>query len=191
MIWRVAKRRQSTVSRDWIVSLSSSSSSSSSSSRSSSLDSDVICAISLVLSRYVAPRRKRFRRGRIGSVRGRASDRSDLRFKAEGKIDQNVFCRFTPGPPAANETRFKQTFHMPRGTNDYCRSVSLLADADFFGDTVDAIGVKSCTTDQKLCAASMLIVDGVASSKLWPYLKIGNSTTSLCRNRLLTQSSGH
>ncbi len=85
----------------------------------------------LVLSRYAAPQRRRFRRGCIGLVRGRASNHSDLRIKPAGNKDKEFFLPFARGPFAANDTRFKQTFHMPRSTYEYLRSAVLIADAEF------------------------------------------------------------
>eukprot|EP00171_Calliarthron_tuberculosum_P003935 IDg3935t1 len=72
---------------------------------------------------------------------------------------------------------------MPRSVYEYLRQGGLQADPEFFSETTDGLGVQSCTTDQKMCAALMLLVDGIACAKIWPYLKLGNSTAALCRQK--------
>eukprot|EP00171_Calliarthron_tuberculosum_P002377 IDg2377t1 len=89
----------------------------------------------------------------------------------------------TTNTPATSEFKFIQTFHVPRGTYEYFREAVLLADSGFFGDTVDALGVPSCITDQKACSALLQLVGSVSCSALSPYLKIGSSTAALCRKK--------
>lgn len=54
---------------------------------------------------------------------------------------------------------------------------------NIFMDTIDDLGAKSCITDQNIWAALLMLVDGIESSSICHFLKIGNSFATKGRER--------
>jgi hypothetical protein len=110
-----------------------------------------------------------------GSVLYRAANIPSIRMEAARRLDADYFCRDSSGTPhydvaLANEYRFERAFRMPRIVFENMRSDILLHNKAHIDKSVscnlsedecpcfnfeersDAAGVRSCTTDQKLCA---------------------------------------
>jgi len=110
-----------------------------------------------------------------GSTLGRLPNSSSLRLHAAKGLARDYFCRNSDGQPAAWPARFAQQWRMSRAVYERIR-VELVKEPYFRETRRHATGCQSCSTDQKMCAALMQLVDGVSSRAVWNYLKIGSST---------------
>jgi len=112
----------------------------------------------------------------VGSVPGRAANRILLRIEAAATLHQDYFGRMA-GPVHATTKRFELQWRVPRVVYERLRE-ELVKEPYFIETTTDAAGFQCCSTDQKMCAALLQLVEGTSSEAVWNYLKIGTSTAN-------------
>lgn len=130
-------------------------------------------AVAFLLSRR--RRRQWAKRWHVNSRPGRAANRTAMRIAAAGALARDYF-GLGDEPEHATTKRFEQQWRVPRVVYERLRQ-ELVKDPHFHKTSTDAAG-QSCSTDQKMCAALLQLVEGTYARAVWNYLKIGTSTAS-------------
>jgi Plant transposon protein len=118
-----------------------------------------------------------------GSAIGKARNRNRGRAAEASRLDKLYFCRASPGiRPLFNDREFARRFCISRRIYEMVRG-KLCSNGTYFGQSVDAIGVPSATTDQKLIASLRFLATGSACDTLVDTVGLAESTLNTCFKR--------
>jgi Plant transposon protein len=138
-------------------------------------------AIAIVATAAFDVHRRRNIRAHGGSHIGKAPSRNLGRREGAETLDRDYFSR-GGGSPVFTELEFERRYRMPRETCELIRKIVLLEDP-YFEQKPDAIGALGASTGKKMAAALRQLTQGVAADAIVEYVRISESTASVCLKR--------